>query len=41
VLRDFGIEDYKPAVTLIDMNGSNLVPALKEYLASLFEIKEY
>jgi hypothetical protein len=41
VLRDFGIEDYKPAVTLIDTNRSNLVPAPKEYLASLFEIKEY
>jgi hypothetical protein len=41
VLRDFGIEDYKLAVTLIDINRSNLVPALKDYLVSLFEIKEY
>jgi hypothetical protein len=41
VLRDFGIEDYKLAVTLIDINRSNLVPVLKDYLVSLFEIKEY
>jgi hypothetical protein len=41
VLRDFGIEDYKAAVTLIDTNRSNLVPAPKDYMASQSEIKDY
>jgi len=41
VLRDFGMEDCKPVVTPMDINGSNLVPAPKDYLASPFEIKEY
>jgi hypothetical protein len=41
VLRDFGIEDYKAAVTLIDANRSNLVPAPKDYVASQSEIKDY
>jgi transposase InsO family protein len=41
VLRDFGMEDCKPAVTPMDTNGSNLVPAPKDYQASPFEIKEY
>ena len=41
VLRDFGIEDYNLAVTLIDLNRSNLVPIPKDYTASQDEIKEY
>ena len=41
VLRDFGMEDYNPAVTPMDSNGSNLVPAPKDYTASQDEIKEY
>ena len=41
VLRDFGIEDYNLAVTLMDSNRSNLVPAPKDYTASQDEIKEY
>jgi hypothetical protein len=41
VLRDFGIEDYNLAVTLIDSNRSNLVPAPKDYTTSQDEIKEY
>ena len=41
VLRDFGIEDYNLAVTLIDSNRSNLVPVPKDYTASQDEIKEY
>jgi hypothetical protein len=41
VLRDFGIEDYKAAVTLMDANRSNLVPAPKDYVASQSEIKDY
>ena len=41
VLRDFGIEDYKAAVTLMDTNGSNLVPVPKDYVASQSEIKDY
>jgi hypothetical protein len=41
VLRDFGMEDCNPAVTPMDSNGSNLVPAPKDYTASQDEIKEY
>jgi hypothetical protein len=41
VLRDFGMEDCKAAVTPMDANGSNLVPAPKDYVASQSEIKDY
>ena len=35
------MEDSKVAVTLIDANRSNLVPAPKDYVASQSEIKDY
>jgi hypothetical protein len=41
VLRDFGMEYYKAAATPMDANGSNLVPAPKDYMASQSEIKDY
>jgi hypothetical protein len=41
VLRDFGMEYCKAAATPMDANGSNLVPAPKDYMASQSEIKDY
>ena len=41
VLRDFGMEECKAAVTPMDAAGSNLVPAPKEYTATPAVVKEY
>jgi hypothetical protein len=41
ILRDFGMEDCKTSVTPMDANGSNLVSAPKDYMASSVDTKEY
>ncbi len=41
VLYNFGLEDYKPAVTLINIGSSSLTSTLKEYLVLFKDVKKY